>query len=166
VEEWAEYQAAGLSFKYPVSWKLEKENKGSSLVEFNGSLTTRKDSWIELKLYQSQKKRPVFEEAQSHVRGHLKYKGHQVTAKSQVIKFGVGKSFSGVTEDFSYILSTSKERRFERHIYFGWPGYTYKLRVACSRDDYNQVMGIFAHLLETVKVSSQTGKSSGTSARH
>lgn len=149
--QWTEYNAGPFTFQRPVAWKIADESGRQTVVEFDSSYTTKRESAVELKLYQSKRKTSVISEAQEHVHRHMRFRKFQITQKSKVVKFGVKNAFTGVTESFSH-LNHDGEQEFEENIYFGWPGMVYRFSMECRREDYHHLNGVFKRLLSTVKL--------------
>lgn len=157
--QWQAYKAPGISFEYPAVWTIDRvgSGRGESLVTFADKLTTYSDATLELKLYRPKDRRSVIDEAREHVKNHRKKTGYKISALSNVIRFGVGKALTGVDENFAWM--NDGKPYYERHVYFGWPGYVYKVRFSSHRNDYARVSRIFNHLLDTMKIEYATPKS-------
>lgn len=150
--QWITYHAPGLAFDYPSVWRVSRELEGTTVVSLKSTLTTYHEVSIGLKLYRSAKKDSVMEEAREHAEHHQKYKGFKITKPSNYINFGKGGAIKGVCENFSHNLEGWTI--YERHVYFGWPGYVYKFYCSSSREDYVHANNVFTHLLSTVRLES------------
>ncbi len=151
--QWTTYRSSGISFQYPAVWRISREQEGETLVSLrNDQLTTHGEAKFELKLYQREGNRPVMEIAREHASRHMRYPGFTPTVKSSFVNLGVGNTIKGVCENFSSL--NGKSRFFERHIYFGWPGYVYKVMMKSSKEDYNHVNSMFQHLISTIRIES------------
>jgi hypothetical protein len=150
--KWITYHAPGIAFDYPGVWAINRELDGETQVSFRSTLTTYHTATMGLRLYRSPNKIPVETMARDHAARHMRYKNFQIIKKSELVRFGLRNSITGICENFS---STNEDgQKIERHIYFGWPGYTYKFYITANRDDYNHINKLFDHLLSTVRLES------------
>lgn len=173
--QWSTYDAGAFTFQYPVVWTINKANNEETIVKFDGSLVTEKEASIDLKLFDDEGlRRSVIEEARIHVAHHVEFRGHQVTKRSDFVKFGVNKALSGVNEDYSYLKGgdrgkghdhghnghdkegkTGGTRVYEEGIYFGWPGRVYRLRFSAYANDYRHVRAVFERMAGSMQFKSK-----------
>lgn len=155
---WVPYVAAGkqgypgVTFQYPEVWRISRELDGDVLVSIKGAQSTVNEPKIELKLYRNPKKLDVMKEAQKHARGHQDYKKFAIIKPSAVTRIGVGGAITAVCENFSYTRSDN-DTAYERHYYFGWPGYVYKIMSSATKHDSAHVDRVFNKLLSTLKMA-------------
>jgi hypothetical protein len=154
-KEWVSYHAPSIAFDYPAAWKIRKEFDGELVAEFaSPDVTTYKTARIELKVYRSADKVPVAVEARKHMMEHQGVRGSAVVKAPVILKFGRKNQLTGLQEEMSrrsWRGPGQPELTYQRYVYFGWPGFVYRLSVKASREDYQHVSLVFNHLLSTVR---------------
>lgn len=156
--KWETYHAPGLAFDYPAVWTKASELDGEIIVKFKSSQTTYKTARLALRVFRSAEKTPVMEEARRRARIHQGYNKFKILHPSYVLVIGKDRNIKAVCESISHFKDGVM--LYERHVYFGWPGYVYKLNCSASREDFRHVDGVFSHMLDTVRL-----ESSATSAK-
>lgn len=150
--KWETYHAPGLAFDYPLVWRKSTELEGDTIVRFKSSQTTYEEASLALKLYKSAKKTPVIEEARQHAESHQRHRGFKIIKPSSIVTIGKAKNIKAVCEN--YAQRENHKTTYQRNVYFGWPGYVYRLGMSASASDYAHVNNLFEHLLASVRLES------------